>query len=315
MSLLNDMPETTPALAAWIERMVVSLELADFVEEIESNQLATGQFGTPDIEIACDPNRSLPDGGITLQSICGKQLPQALQEGLGCLNHEQLVQLLDHPHLLFDLQEQAFLACSPYWDRLVNESAASAALVAPQLKPTRAATASAPTASLNATKIWAMLALAATVLLAVGYWNFVSTPQEESASPSPAPIIASPVVGWGLATIDSLDKEMSESNYLKTLGELAGQWGRKRPSDALALSKRLREFRIGCQALIDHPKPQLKDTNKKWLVAECQKWLKDLDRVAADLDQQKISFEDALAGVDAIAESMSKALLAKSSAV
>ncbi|MCC6509946.1 MAG: hypothetical protein IT423_12640 [Pirellulaceae bacterium] len=283
MTGIQSLPDNIRLWPQWLESLIVSPHLADLVDEL---QLPPGI------------NRS----NLTLASICGQKLPQVLEQGLSVLDDQQLMQLLDHPHLLFDLQQQAFEACSPYWDQLASGAVDQATPDGQAMGESRAVgiasnTDESPTINTGRIwsdrKFWPLLALAAGLLLAVGVWL---------NRPAPTP------TGWGLAKIDSLSPALKDSTYLQRLAELAAQWNNKQPTTSENLLQRLREYRTGCQMLIEHPKPQLKPEDRQWLVTKCQKWAGDLDQLITKLESSQISFDDASQEALAIAGRMETVL-------
>lgn len=274
MTIVESLPQNIRRWPEWLELLVVSPQLVELVEEL-----------TP-------IRRSRR---MSLVGICGSKLAEVFKRGLKALDDAQLGQLLDHPHTLYELQEQAFASCSPYWDALAQKVGAQASnCQTANSRSTHSRTSQlAKRAVMSRREVGAALVLAAAVMIAIGIWNPPPGPQGK---------------GWGLAQVESLSPDLKDSTYLKKLADLSAQWNNKKPDTTAGLLVRLRDYRAGCQRLIDHPKPQLGTEDREWLNVKCQKWAGDIDRLIEKLESGEIAFGDAAREASGIATRMENVL-------
>lgn len=260
--VLLELPNDVADWPVWLERQLVGLRLAEFVDELE---LISGAKGA----------------GPALDEVLDRQAPQVLARGLSVLSEVQTRTLLQHPRLLLDLQERVLIDGGDYW-RTVERSADHDRQVAdawPQLaaelnSPAPQATVSAqgpgqggasPRSS-RRQAVW--VTLAAALLIAATAWRL---------RPEPAP------TGWGWDRSGALAVALPPDQYLNHLADSANEWFNKRPESADALAQRLREFRQGCDALIAAPHTTLAKADRDWLVERCRAWSGKLDGHLADL--------------------------------
>jgi hypothetical protein len=257
-----DIPDQPAELAPWLERHLVGLELADVIAGIE----ALG-------------GRSA--NGTTLAQLLGDRRAAVLERGLSALSREQLQALLRQPRRLLELQELVLRDGGAYWRNLplsadhrrivdnawtVVESGLSSA---PQ-----PATASAPGGIAQRRVPWAAFSIAAALLIGLfGWWQF-----QQSRGPTS---------GWGFDKPGVLAAEMPARDYLNSLADAAGEWFNKHPSRVEGLTKRLTEFRHGCDTLLAAPHPQLAAADREWLLDRCRVWAGKLDGHIADLNSGK----------------------------
>jgi hypothetical protein len=114
---------------------------------------------------------------------------------------------------------------------------------------------------------WFALAVAASLLVALGVWW---------TRPDPAPT-------WGFDRPGVLASDASAAELYQTLASAAGEWSRKRPASAAELERRLAEFRHGCDTLLAAPLPQLPAAEREWLRERCTEWRSQLDDRLADI--------------------------------
>lgn len=284
-----EVPEKPADWPRWLEQQLVGLELAGLVVQLETLY------------------KSQPRKEQTLDEICGRQLPELLQRGLGSLSTQQISALFQNPAAILELQEQVLSSGGSYWDQVplsaedreaVNQSTAHASQavsresnrVPPvQLANTKNA---AETTRLSGKAVATLAALAATVLVVLGLWS------QTGGKPS----------GWGFDQPGLLAQDVSARKYLSNLSDAAGQWANKRPSNAQELEKRLTDFRHGCDTLIAAPHKPLDDVDRKWLVGKCSDWAKEIDSYLAELRRNAGSFSDVSSKADATINRLKNAL-------
>ena len=269
-----NIPEQADALAGWLERQLVGLDLAELVAELE----------------AIHPAAAAP---LPLDDVLGGQRDEVLRRGLGALPATALRQLLRQPRLLLQLQELVLEHGGSYWGEVdaggelelamqrgeqrlmaaVRERQ-PAAPPAPVVRPAEAVTAWYRRPSVVS------LATAAAVLLAVGgYWFWVG---RTSPPPTTGPGAAQE---WGWNRPDALPNDKPAPEYLNALADAGMEWFKKRPENAPDVARRINQFRQGCSTLILAPHKPLSDEDRKWLVERCRVWAKKLDDQLVALEQ------------------------------
>lgn len=261
MKLISfELPDDPAERAAWLERQLVGLELGTLVSELEAVH-------------------GRDDRTLTLEAACGDALPGVLERGLLVLSRDAIQKLLTHPRLLFDLQEKICINGGDYWQRVpiadehrraVDDSwKAIRAAIESEVAPKPANRAASLASRSNPRRLWVAAATVAVVLLAaVGLW----------LRPASAP------PGWGWDRPGALSADLSSSDYLNHLADGANEWFLKRPETKEDLAKRLREFRHGCDTLIEAPHTQLSADDRKWLVERCKVWAGKIDENIAALE-------------------------------
>lgn len=255
--LALDIPERHADRAAWLERQLVGLHLAELIASLEA-------FHPP---VGSPPS---------LADILGTEADAVLARGLHVLAPPQLQQLLTHPRLLLELQERVLrdggehwrqLPLTPEHQQLVMETFAQvqtrtvSATVAAAALPTQAS------GGVAARRFpWRQVfALAGMLLVAVAaWWRFASGPP---GAPG----------GWGWERPGALAFEGSAREYLEHLANAAEEWFRKRPETASELHRRLEEFRGGCDALLAAPHTPLAEGDRQWLRERCRAWRDKID--------------------------------------
>jgi hypothetical protein len=254
--LALDIPEQHADRAAWLERQLVGLRLAELISSLEA-------FHPP---VGAPPR---------LEDLLGTEADAVLTRGLSPLSPLQLQQLLAHPRLLLELQERVLRDGGEHWRRLplttehqqlVDETFAQ--VQNQTVSPTvTAATPPAQTSGGAAVRRipWRqLLAIAALVVVVVGGWW-------RSARFSP------PAAGWGWERPGALAFNGSAREYLEHLANTAEEWFRKRPESAPELQRRLEEFRRGCDVLLVAPHPPLAEGDREWLRERCRAWRDKID--------------------------------------
>lgn len=273
--LAFDMPEETSQLAEWLEAHLVGLELQDLIANL----------------LAFKPDAVSSE--VTLNEVCGEQMPMVLQKGLGELSREQLGKLINNPGLLLELQEQIVIQGGDYW---LNRSGSDAHqkqidnswnAIQSQLNDlqladevendTLSATVKIVRDLPNETKNnWKRQLLVSAVAIAAVV--VISVTLRELATPAPT--------GWGWNRPGALTAEnLSAKEYLNKLAESGKEWFNKRPDDKEGLIKRLTQFRNGCETLINAPHPALAQADREWLVERCKVWAGKFDEQIAALQK------------------------------
>jgi hypothetical protein len=260
--IMLDIPEDTDQLALWLERQIVGLQLRQLVVELES--ILPGERSA-----------------TSLSEICGQSLPAVLETGLSALGDSQLHGLLRQPQSLLELQDAVLINEGSYW-RQISRSIEHDQLVEGGWERIRASIVDSPASPAQpSTGIpgdqrrhsrvryrWfaAAAAIAATLMLAIYVHQ-----------PSP------PSTGWGWNRPGALSSNLPPRDYLNNLADSAQEWFKKTPQTSTELDLRLRQFRKGCEVLINAPHAQLTPEDRKLLVDNCKKWANKIDQHLADL--------------------------------
>ncbi len=283
--LLLEIPDEASAWAGWLEPKIVGLELGELVEQLklvsERSDAAT----------------------TTLDSICEGRLGEVLASGLDALSQPQLARLLKHPELLLDLQSKVFEAESPYWMSLTtneahrNQIASMWAKIddATKVVDGRENIVRLPEkldhANRHIVRRWAALAVAAALLLAVGFW--FSQPKKS---------------GWGFEQDGLFAANVKPNEYMKLLSDAAGQWFKQEPRNRSKLERRLIEFRHGCEALLKQEHTQLAAADRDWLLERCRVWIGKIEGHIADLKADEKDFNQIKKEADETIQKLKEAL-------
>lgn len=285
-SIALTLPDEPADMPGWLERQLVSADLGVLVAELKTIHGGTS-------------------GGPTLDTILGDSAARVLQDGLGALPRNRFSDLLRHPKLLMELQERVLLDGGHYWRQLSNQSAASR-VAANGLNKVQAAW-SIPTPAAQ-TRMWwthpaiASLATAAAILLAV--YTLGDPFGRRSAD---QPIAKSDGIGWGWAKAGAIPTTGTAKDYLKRLAVGADEWSKKKPDSAVAMGRRINEFRVGCTALIFAAHQPLNEADRKWLVERCRVWGERLDKQLQALEAGT-ALANVQTGVDEIAANITQSL-------
>lgn len=252
-----DIPNETAELATWLEGYIQGAELHELVSE-------------------CRAMHGDATDSPELLDLLADQASDVLSSGLGVLSFDQLSQLIRHPELLFDLQDRVMIHGGEYWqDAEAGRSEESLALW--ERVQTGLSAPTPPTAkpqSDQTRRVWpkVLAAMALGLVAAVGY--FATRPD------------LTPQVAWGWAKPGALDEldQLPAPEYLESLAESANAWFKKRPDTKDALAKRITEFRIGCDALVEAKHSPLKAEDRDWLIERCKAWSGKLDEHIAALE-------------------------------
>jgi hypothetical protein len=290
--IVMNIPDQAEALAGWLERQLVGLDLAELVAELQAIHA--------------------PADLVTLDDLLGSQRLDVLNRGLSVLPTATIRNLLRHPRLLLDLQELVLEHGGPYWNQVDaggemelamqrGEQRLLASLL--EERPTVRVPVVRPAAAVQAwyTRPWVVsLATAAVVLLAVSsylYWKWPTAPTNPGGQ----------AVAWGWNKPDALPQDLPAPQYLNKLADEAGEWSNKKPDDVKGVAERIKELREGCARVMLAPHKPLKDADRVWLLDRCHAWVQKLDEQLAALDKGeepvKVRTE-----VDTIVTNLQKAL-------
>lgn len=100
--VILETPDDPSLIPAWLDRLLVGLELAELVSQLEAIH---GE----------------PVDNPSLDAVLGERKNDVLNSGLGVLNADQISSLLTHPQLLLDLQEAVLIDGSGFWTSLQSE--------------------------------------------------------------------------------------------------------------------------------------------------------------------------------------------------
>jgi len=95
-------PGDPSLIPTWLNQMLVGLELADLVSQLEAVHGA-------------------PKDRLNLDAVLGERRDDVLNSGLSALNADQITSLLTHPQLLLELQESVLIHGSSFWTSLQNQ--------------------------------------------------------------------------------------------------------------------------------------------------------------------------------------------------
>lgn len=286
--LLLDIPDETSAWANWLEPKIVGLELGELVEQLKL---------VADVSGGAAP---------TLESACEGRLGEVLASGLDGLSERQLASLMKHPELLLELQTKILEAESPYWMSLPpseahrNQVASIWSKIdeATGVVDGRERVVRLPERldhpNRHIVRRWAALAVAAALLLAVGFW--FSQPKKS---------------GWGFEQDGLFAANVKPNEYLKLLSDAAGQWFKQEPRNRSKLERRLIEFRHGCEALLKQEHAQLAAADRDWLLERCRVWIGKIEGHIADLKADEKSFDQIKQEADETIQKLKDALEAR----
>jgi hypothetical protein len=268
-----DFPDDPAAIASWLEKKLVGVELSRVVAELE---LVHGVSGVESQRRPSDP-------------IGERWWSDVLKQGLGVLPRTVLSALLRQPRLLLDLQARVLLEGGPYWEKLNREDPAIARYVDTSKKNLATIFREVPPVQGSSTvpyqpraadrkgrglRLFAALAtMAATI--ASGVW-FV----EHTEPTGRRPAAASPGE-WGWSRPEAFAKAATPREYLERLADLASEWFKVRPvsDDPESFALRLGEFRAACTRLLMAKHESVTPDDRAWLLERCRRWSKSLDDI------------------------------------
>jgi hypothetical protein len=256
-----ELPLNRQQLIPALEQLMMGLELVDFVAQ---QQIILGD----------------KVGRRSLTDICQTELPVVLEQGLSALSAEQLVELLNTPACLLELQEQIYIHGGEYWNqipqttehraatqRLQNVVRAkltkSAASVISQSVPLPERKQAGSRPFWTWTGISTAISIAATLLLAI----FVK------AGPEP--------LAWSKPGV--LTQSQTGQNFKLHLARSAEELFADIPQNQAALEQRLEQTLYACDALLQAELTQLTPAERAELKQRCQNWRSQFAAQLADL--------------------------------
>ncbi len=266
MTPLLTMPDKHRDRARWLEKMILSPELGQLVQEL--SLLST------DSEPA------------TLDRTLGNRKQLVINKGLGILSEAEMHQLLAHPNLLLDLQLEVLLSESKYWNQIEGSPQPRSVVQQSEQKlcealklekeRTKRPLIRAEDKRPRVTWVAWMTSIAASIALFVLLWNFF--PLGGGGQPK----------SWGWNRSTALNRTETGSEYLLRLASLAKEWHKVKPERAQGLARRLIQFRLGCSRLILSEHPSLSADDAKWLKEACLRWASDLDQALTLIEKGKL---------------------------
>lgn len=257
MPLSLDIPDSPRELNAWIENHLLGVQLGDLVAELHA------------------VHRNHP-GTVSLTEACGGKLDEVLQHGLGRIPVDRVGLLLQHPHLLLELQDAIVQRGGNYWLHRPTPREEQLAL-ASQWKllehsiSTPLTTVRAVPRNRSGIGRSALAALLSAAAVFTVMWF-----QRDGVMP-PAP-------GWGWDRPGALAANLPPKDYLEHLATGAEDWFKKRPEAAPELARRIGQFRQGCSTLILAEHPSLAAADRDWLRERCRVWAAKLDSHLAAIE-------------------------------
>jgi nitrate reductase NapE component len=240
-------------------------------------------------------------------------MSELLKSGFGVLSTSQIRRLLKKPTLLLELQERVLTEGGSYWDNVQLPDAQQAKIDAStqrtlkslrtelssehSIKPANIGSKGSSEVEVRGkssnSRTWAILALVAVLLIAVGIWRYLPD---------------GTIGGWGFEKAGLLTADVSSATYLSNLADAAGQWSNKRPTTTAELVLRLKEFRRGCDLLIQAPHSQLAVADRDWLVGKCREWAAKIDGYVMELQSVTGSLESVQQKADETINRLQQAL-------
>jgi hypothetical protein len=295
-----DFPDDPAAIASWLEKKLVGVELSRVVAELE---LVHGVSGSQSQRNPSDP--------------IGERRNDVLKQGLGVLPRTALSALLRQPRLLLDLQEQVLLEGGPYWQKLNRQDPDVARYVDTSQKNLAAIFREAPAVQDSpivvfepkatghagrGLRLWAALATLAAAIF--GGILFLEHAGPTTVSPGE----------WGWSRPDAFAKATTRREYLERLANLASEWPKVRPeNDPESFALRLGEFRASCSRLLLAKHESLTPVDQAWLIDRCRLWSQSLDNIrnsleSADPRDRHTILRKARADTDELVRKLTKAL-------
>jgi hypothetical protein len=287
MIAILEIPESKADLGPWLDRVLMSQDLAKVIDEL--SVVNDAEEDSVSVEHA--------------QEWLGDKFAAVMQSGCGALGHNQLRELLLRPMLLPAIQELALVNGGPYWNHIANASTSRVAVN--HLKRSRWWLAFAP------------LALAASIAVLVGIDATKDQGTIQPQRPSDPHLtrgtgsghgIAEPGDPWGWNRPDLLNGMQSPRDVSTRLADTLGEWfelsefsGR----DCSSFTLRVNEMWAGCEHVSAESLDELPEayrTRLRGCVAALQE---ALTLVLNDLDQpipaenQPAALEAAKKSVDA----------------
>jgi hypothetical protein len=245
MVAILDMPESPAELARWLDRILMSEDLAVIVDEL------TVVHQTDDEAISVEEARDW----------LGDSFPAVMDRGLGALSQSRLRQLLVRPCLLPAMQELALVSGGPYWNQVMRDvpTKVAASVVERELPRNRS----------NSRWLFAFVPLAVAVSVAA-FVAIDAGRDKGSIKPLPHSDLTvtrgtgGDTVGesgghdnpWGWNRTDVLDGINSPGEIPTRLADALNEWfslGKAAGTDIQSFTLRVNEMWAGCEQFSTQP--------------------------------------------------------------
>lgn len=303
-----EIPEIREEQIAWLESEIVGTELLVLAAELQA------VHGPPASELRLDD----------------KTRSEVRQRGLEVLSPSQFGVLLRDAEQLLKLQRDVLENGGAYWSAIDPptdiEIPKAIRLEIPSPEPAVAPVRSSR-GSTASNFLWATigsLATAAALLLFANPFVGGTRPdlvQLEPGDSEPTTTVTgnddtdASTSTWGFAKFarelksseQNLEPPFSRESYLRELADAAEAWANRRPDTAVALAKRIGEFRMGCAAILLADHGPLPEADRTWLRERCRRWASALDRHLADVEKG-IAVDQVRSDVDSTVTKIAAAL-------
>tara|TARA_R110002095_G_scaffold200403_2_gene180629 strand:- start:905 stop:1783 length:879 start_codon:yes stop_codon:yes gene_type:complete len=278
-----DLPEETQAMQEWLAIQLTGANLSSVVAQLSA--------------VHADQDQDL-----TLESVCGNQWENILQNGFSELTQTQLQQLLTHSYLLLELQEHLLLEGGDFWQKQFLSQNDDSEIIDHKLalQEQLFSLATEPE-SVQQSVDYKKSSLRKIVVLGFVSVALLCVAVFLNRQPS-AP------AGWGWNRPGALTADIPANQYLNRLADSANEWFKKPTETKASLITRLTQFRAGCETLINAPHPQLSAEDRVWLIERCQAWAGKLDEQIVSLQKGTTDLKTADASADALINKLVKAL-------
>ena len=301
MSLLLEIPEDDLELKNWLGQILVSNQFSDYVGQLTYLNKVR-----------------LEQGDSAVEPISDDRLSEFSRLGLFDATAGECKRLLRNPSSMVQLNEAIFTEgadvwmnelpkasdedldilkqVGDQWTENLQPTEANSIPVQPKVSPatSRATETSRPTAHSRFPTRRGWLAMAASVLIAgFGvYWL-----QSGSAD------------DWGWMNAQAMPQDVSEKEYLESIGNSALEWFDLSQRNRLTVSKNLSTLSEGCSRLIQSDHAPLQPENRDWLIEKCRAWQETIDQLVVqsndpnvDLSSLKNQADDLVARIAKVLE-------------
>ncbi len=252
-----EIPVDPQAQREWLEDQLLEPDITSLIVELE----AVAKTHSATSTVPCGEDNETR----TIHKAFAGEQSDWIRNGLGSMSDDAWRKLVNHPHLLFELQEQIFIENSDYWKPKIDAVARRRHAVLTAIPVTDAR-------AIRKLR-WVLLALAASICaLVVG---------SQVYNAKTGPTIASSAWGWNESVASRTFSTPEE--YLTWISQGANAWFNKDPQSVDEFRQRLDELRAGCQRLIDGEHDELPAATRLFLVARCKEWKAKFDVTAKQL--------------------------------
>lgn len=281
MPKILDMPEESADLGAWLDKVIMSEELATVVDELAVLHDAGEESPT------CDEARSW----------LGKDVDTVLQRGLAAVDKARIRQLLKRPALLPAIQELVLVSGGSYWNQFALAGNTPAD---PPIKPNPVSSPPARSPRWLLTLVPLAIAASFAVFVAVDSRRDLGSgarvPQDDLAltrgSDTPTDTAdRDPELPWGwnrVDLMDGVDAKLIPNRLADTLNE----WFRVADSaggDVRGLRLRIDELWAGCEHVLTQSLDGLTASHQQRVRDQVSRFQEDLQEILKDVDEQSAS--------------------------